>query len=373
MLLLGAFGLAFGPCRHSYAYVRSSVEGLQSGRIIREIEARSGSLGMRGSRVSRPLRGGLTSRISAASAPPEARPPRSLQDLMDCLQPVRDWNSLLLWLKKVRVDSNRWGVLEDWRKPLGVGYHLFSTDITGNGLRPTAGFLSQTRGDLELLRWVTATASSAGAELSEKSEASRVLELFNQGESRLIERRSWSNEELDLLAQWVGIRDRALTQAAFCVQSRMLGRESSELTQEVEPNRLRSLKAWSVGRASLNPDSTLPEEQREFSARAMAWVLGHLGVTDHPRFAQSPHQAQYRLYYDALLLGLIPRPTGPSLTEASASLWRTPVESVLPVLATLESEGASHTSEFLNDWLSTYRDYRDSDQPAIPLHPVPAP
>jgi hypothetical protein len=287
------------------------------------------------------------------------------------MQPAREWNGLLLWLKKVRVDTNRWGLLADWRQAAQAPASLFWNDIVTGGLRPNSYFLNQARTDLESLRQINPIIPSS-INRSEKTEASQILALLQRNGSSAFERRSWSNEELDLLSQWIEIRDQTLIRSAVCVQSRLARRDSFDGVREGEPSRIRALKAWGAGRASLDADGRLAPDQRDISERAVSWLLASLGLSNHARFFQPRHRPEFRFYYDALLLGLIPRPTELDSSEVPPHSWRSPLESVEPLLAVLEAEGASQNREFLSDWLTTYRDYRDQDQPAFPLHPMPS-
>jgi hypothetical protein len=210
---------------------RSSLARFHSGSLIQDLEARQNSFAMKGARLGQQHRTVAPFRGSVSGT----HEPHSIQlltQLTQCLTPTREWNALLFWLKKVRVASDRRELLTDWRQSSG-DRTLFFTDIKTNLPRPLLSFQEQIRSDVVSLQVIPSGYVIPPIDPSQ-DEAQRWVAIFKQKDRRHIELDSWSNEELDLLQEWIEIRDQTLRRSAECVQQALDSPTSTELTGAVE-------------------------------------------------------------------------------------------------------------------------------------------
>jgi hypothetical protein len=94
----------------------------------------------------------------------------------------------------------------DWRQTSSDRV-LFYIDVPTLLPRPLNSFLERVQSDLQSLQVQGGNREfrPRGATLSETVDS--LVDALSQPEVREIERRSWSNEELDLLQSWIQIRD----------------------------------------------------------------------------------------------------------------------------------------------------------------------
>lgn len=293
-----------------------------------------------------------------------------LREISDIIRPVREWNELLRWLKTHRNFANpRPSISELGNFRSASAY--FEQDARIVFPHPTAAFLSRIRNgsyspvdslvdDLTFGGYVGPTVSDYDSDSTGRPQS---ISSF---------RKTWSNEELGLLQVWISARDEALTVSAKALRSLLLARGAGYMANLAEGARFKTLMGWAAA-------FPLEAEQREGAAdrieiagRAVSWVLHRLGLEDHPLFAQSQSDQEYRLYFDSLALMLVPLDRAEGREIPLQNAWKAPQDAPDALLAQMQSEGAGKSESFRLDWLTTYEGYRDSDQPALPVHPAPS-
>jgi hypothetical protein len=269
-----------------------------------------------------------------------------LKEFSEVLEPVRNWNDLLTWYKAYRslpaTDT------QPELRAENINFGLFLMEPVTGAMVPPNGLMTRIR-------------NQAGSILSTWADKTQ------QGHLRV----SWSNSELDQWIDWTQERDRALVACSERLREIVL-RDGPELFGELsDSERLKSLLGW-ASVVAMFPGSSegagLDSARIEARDRVSAWTIKRLGLEGHPKF-QSLDSRESQVLFRALALALVPtQETGEALPN-----WRTPAEPPFGLVARLDAEGSGRSREFRTDWLENYRNYRDLDQPELPVHPAPHP